>query len=202
MKRYNYSGRRKNRALSLILSVFVFFVAIVDLRTLAQSGYSIDEVRRVLSLIERMAEEQRLKNSEDLKSVQVTESEFNAYMAYLIDANQEEVLREVYVNLLKKNRLEGKISIDLRGQRIPRFLKPEMNFYFAGRLQVDNGRAKLSISELFLESEPVQPALLDLAILISSRIQGVEPVSLSDWYELPYGIKDIQTREGIAIFYY
>jgi hypothetical protein len=31
---------------------------------------------------------------------------------------------------------------------------------------------------------------------------GSEPFSMSDWWELPYGIKDIKTERGKAAFYY
>jgi hypothetical protein len=193
---------RRSRAFIAIQLAFLFFIMGFTSQSAAQSGYSMEEVQKVLALIEHILEDQKLRTDEGLRAVEIAESEFNAYMAFLIDVDNEEVLREVHVNLLKNNRIEGKIHIDLRGQRIPRFLKPEMNFYFAGRLHVDDGRARLAINEIFLENEPVQPALLELAILISSRIQGIEPVSLLDWYDLPYGIKDIKTKEGIAIFYY
>jgi hypothetical protein len=196
------SNRKRNRTSIAFPLAFLFFVMGFTTQSTAQSGYSMEEVQKVLALIDHILEDQQLRTDEGLKAVEIAESEFNAYMAFLIEADNEEVLREVHVNLLRNNRIEGKIHIDLRGQRIPRFLKPEMNFYFAGRLHVDEGRARLAINEIFLENEPVQPALLELAILISSRIQGVEPVSLFDWYDLPYGIKDIKTKDGIAIFYY
>lgn len=194
------------RLYGLILSAVCFIVILIVLplsvRSAGQSGYSLVEAQKVLALIEHMLEDQQQRADSELRFVDVTESEFNSYLAYLIDAGQEDVLREVRVVLLKGNRIEGKIHIDLRDKRFPRFLKPEMNFYFAGRVHVGNGRARLAVSELFLENEPVQPALLDLAILVASRIQGVEPVHLYDWYDLPYGIKDIKTDKGTVTFYY
>jgi hypothetical protein len=202
MDMFMLSYRKRYRAFIAVQLTFLFFIMGYTSQSAAQSGYSMEEVQKVLALIEHILEDQKLRTDEGLRAVEIAESEFNAYMAFLIDADNEEVLREVHVNLLKNNRIEGKIHIDLRGQRIPRFLKPEMNFYFAGRLHVDEGRARLAINEIFLENEPVQPALLELAILISSRIQGIEPVSLFSWYDLPYGIKDIKTKERIAIFYY
>lgn len=167
-----------------------------------QSGYSLEEVQKVLSVIEDMIEAQNRETGGQMEAAEVTESEFNAYMAYLIDVGNEEVLREVYVNFFQNNRIEGKIRIDLPEERIPRFLKPELNFYLSGRVDVDSGRVRLVVRELFLEKEPVQPALLDLAILLAYRIQNLEPVSLYDWYDLPYGIQDIKTEKGIAFFYY
>lgn len=195
--------QRKSRIFIAISPVLVLFLSMgYALPFLFQSGYSMEKALKVLSVIDDILEEQTQAGDRGLKSVEVTESEFNAYLAFLIDADNEEVLREVYVNFLTNNRIEAKIHIDLRQKEIPRFLKPELNFYFAGRINVINGRARLAIKEVFLENEPVQPALLDLAILIASRIQNVEPIGLYDWYELPYGIKNIQTKKGIAIFYY
>jgi len=44
--------------------------------------------------------------------------------------------------------------------------------------------------------------VLDLIILIASRIDKIEASSINDWYALPYGIKDVKTYRGKAAFYY
>jgi hypothetical protein len=77
-----------------------------------------------------------------------------------------------------------------------------MNLYFDGILEIEKGKVRLALKELFLEDQPIQPSVLDMIIYIGSKIQGEEPFSMSDWWELPYGIKDVKTEKGKAIFYY
>jgi hypothetical protein len=104
--------------------------------------------------------------------------------------------------LLERNEIEGKIVIDLRNQEIPKFLKPLMNFYFAGKLEVGGGKIRLNIKKLFLENQPIHPMVLDLIIYISAKIEKTEASSINDWYELPHGIVNIETHPGwVAIFY-
>jgi len=42
--------------------------------------------------------------------------------------------------------------------------------------------------------------LLDTVIYLASKFKGTENTSLNDWYELPYGIKDVKIKQGEAIF--
>jgi putative component of toxin-antitoxin plasmid stabilization module len=44
--------------------------------------------------------------------------------------------------------------------------------------------------------------VIDVIIEIASRIQNEEPSSMGDWYELPYGIKNIKIQQGKAVFYF
>jgi len=37
---------------------------------------------------------------------------------------------------------------------------------------------------------------------VSARLRNEPATSLNDWYELPYGLKDIKTEKGKATFYY
>lgn len=165
-------------------------------------GYSLDEAQKVLQAIEKIQAETLQPWDGPLREILITESEFNSYIAYRIESEREEIMTELRLKLLNGNKIEGKIHADLRGQKIPRFIRPEMDFYFAAGLQVMNGRARLDLKQLFLEDEPIQPIVLDLIMAISARLSNQEATSLKDWYELPYGIKDIKTQNGTAIFYY
>jgi hypothetical protein len=134
--------------------------------------------------------------------VKVTESEFNSYIAYRIEAEKEEFMKELQFKFLKKNKLEGKAYVDLRGQDIPRILRPEMTFYFSAELETKNNRIKLNLDKLFLEDQEIRPELLDLVILFGSQIGGWDAGGINDWYDLPYGIKDIKVHKGYAEFFY
>ena len=189
--------RMKHKAYSVILLPLFFFIYVYG-----NPDYSLEEAQKVLRLIEKVQKEQLKPNVRKLRKVVVTESELNSYIAFRIETEKEEVMKELHLKLFKDNSIEGKIFVDLRGQKLTKFLRPEMNLYFRGRIEVKDGRVRLAIEDLFLEDQPVQPMVLDLIILIASRIDKTEASSINDWYDLPYGIKDIKTDKGEAAFYY
>ena len=168
----------------------------------AQSNYSLKEAQKVLGLIEKIQIEQLEKRKGERRKVVVTESELNSYFAYRIETEKEEVMKELRLKLFKENKIEGKILIDLRGQKLPKLLRPQMSLYFGGKLEVEDGKGRIAIKELFLEDQAIQPMILDLIIYISAKINNTEPSSINDWYELPYGIKNIEIFRGKAVFYY
>jgi len=165
-------------------------------------AYSLQEARKVLAAIDRIEAETQQPWAGPLRSFTVSESEFNSYIAYRIENEQEEIMKELRLKLFDNNKIEGKIHIDLRGQDIPRFIRPEMDVFFAADLLAANGQAKIDMKELFLGDEPIRPMILDLVIAISARLNNVKATSISDWYELPYGIKEIKTEKGKATFFY
>ena len=164
--------------------------------------FSIQKASKVFDLIDKILLEQREKNDDDIRSVNVTENELNAYVAYRIMAEKEEILTELRFKLLDRNKLEVKAVVDLRGQNLPKYLKPEMTFYFGGILETKKGNVRLKLKDLFLENQRIQPMVLDLVIYIASKLQHTEPTGIEDWYELPFGIKDIKIQRGYATFYY
>jgi hypothetical protein len=178
----------------------LFFV--ISLLSFSQQNYSLQEAQKVLQAIEKIVYEQLSKEKDVLKKVVLTESELNSYIAYRIETEEEEIMRELRFKLFKDNRIEGKVLIDLTEKNIPNVLSPRMTFYFGGKLEVQNDKARLDLKELFLEGQSIQPKLLDLVIFIASKIEKTEVWSINDWFELPYGIKNIETQEGKAIFYY
>ena len=167
-----------------------------------ESNYSLKEALKVLSLIEKIQAEQLEKGKNELRKIIVTESELNSYIAYRIEIEQEEIMKELRLKLFKENKIEGKILIDLRGQKLPKLLRPQMNLYFGAKVEVKDVYVRIAIKELFLEDQAIQPMILDLIIYISAKLDGVEPTSINDWYELPYGIKNIEIQRGKATFYY
>ena len=180
----------------------MFFVCI-SMPSLAQDNYSKEEALKVIDLIEQIQVEQlQSSGAGNLKNVSVTESELNSYIAYRVDVEHSDIMKELRLKFFNKNRVEGKIFIDLREQDLPKFLRPEMNLYFDGVLEIEEGKVRLVLKELFLEDQQIQPSVLDMIIYIGSKVQGEEPFSISDWWELPYEIKDVKTEKGRAVFYY
>jgi hypothetical protein len=165
-------------------------------------GYSPAEALKVMRLIEKIQLEQLEKGSDELRNVAVTESEFNSYIAYRIEVEKEEVMKDLRVKFFDDNRVECMVVVDLREQKLPKILKPRMTLFLGGELEVKDGNVRLNLEDLFLESQRIQPAVLDLVIFLGSKITGEESFSMSDWWVLPYGIKDIRTQKGEARFYY
>lgn len=190
---------KKQRAafLSIILCFFIHVSA-----AYASIEYSLKEALKVLSIIEKVQSEQNSQSKGKLRKVTVTESELNSYIAFRIETEKEEIMKQLNLHILVNNRIEGNILIDLRGQNIPGFLRPQMNIYFGGRVEVKDEKVRINIKKLFIEDVPIQPEILDVIIMIASKIENSEPTSLYDWYDLPFGLKDIKTQNGKAIFYY
>ena len=191
------------RKISFILAIIIINVYMFPSHySNTEKSYSFQEAQKVLKAIETVVREQFRVDRDKLKNVVLTESELNSYIGYRIETENEEIMRELRFKLFKDNWIEGKVLIDLTEQNIPKFLRPRMTFYFGGKLEVQNEKARLDLKELFLEGQPIQPKLLDLVIFIASKIENAEVWSINDWFELPYGIKNIETQEGKAIFYY
>ena len=165
-------------------------------------GYSLKEAQKVLILIEKVQQEQIEKESSEIRNVVVTESELNSYIAHRIEVDREEILRELQLKMFDNNRVEWKIVVDLREANLPKILKPRMTFFMGGKLEIEDGNVRFDMKELFLENQRIQVSVFELVIFIGSRLMGSEPFSMSDWWELPYGIKDIQTQKGKAKFFY
>ena len=133
--------------LFLSLSFFVF--------SSDKSNYSLQEALKVLKLIEKIQIEQLEEGRDDLSKVVVTESELNSYIAYRIETEKEEIVKELRLKLFNENKIEGKILIDLRGQKLPKLLRPQMNLYFGAKVEVKDGNVRMAIKELFLEEQPI-----------------------------------------------
>lgn len=186
----------------ILVPLVVLSVGFAQDRPENQAGYSLEEALKVIKLIDKTQLEQLEKESDEIRKVEVTESELNSYIAYRIEVEQEDIMKELKLKLLDGNKIEGKIFIDLRGQNLPKILKPRMTFYMGGQLEVEKAKVRLNLKDLFLENQRIQPAVLDLVIFIGSKIQGTESFSMSEWWDLPYGIKNIKTGQGKALFYY
>lgn len=167
-----------------------------------EEKYSAQDARKVFRLIDKIQSEQLTEYHGSLREVTITENELNAYVAFRIESEQENILKELSFKLLSDNRIEGKIFIDLKNHKVPKILRPEMNFYFSGKLETKDGKVRLNPKLLFLEDQPIKLEILDLVTLIASKIQKTEITGLTDWYDLPLGIKEVRTQKGKAAFYY
>lgn len=179
----------------------MLFLLTLPHMNLAQNNDSLKEALKVLKLIEKVDAEKGKDYSGPPREVEVTESELNSYLAFRIE-HEEDVMKELKLKLFDENRIEGKVLLRFEGQNRHPLLNPKMVFHFSGIIKVKQGAVRLAIRELFLNKQPVDPLLLDTVIYLASKFHNTQNNSLSEWYELPYGIKDVRLEQGKALFYY
>ena len=183
--------------------ILPFFLLLLVLSARAELGPQVKEdARKVLEILDRIQNDQGPASGQPPRTAVVSERELNAYVAYRIETEGEEIMKELRLKLLAGNRVEGKIFIDLSGRKVPWFLKPQMNVYFAGALETEGPKVRVRFESLFLEEQRVQTALLDTIISVVSRFEKTDPVSIEDWYDLPYGIRKLETRTGELVVSY
>ena len=182
--------------------MFFLLLAWSTIPIFPQTEYSIEDALKVCAHIEKLQAVQLIEYSGPLREITVTEIELNSYIAYLIDVDREDVMKELRLKIFADNRIEGKIFIDLQGQKFPEILRPQMNFYFGANLDIMKKKVRINIDQIFLEDQEINTAILDIVIFVASKINDTESGSINDWYELPFGIKDIRTKKGKAVFYY
>ena len=184
----------------ILISLFLFLS--FSILSSGIQDYSLPEALKVLKAIEKIESEQSSGSKNSLREIVITESELNSYIAYRIEIEKEEIMKELRLKLFKGDKIEGKVLMDLRGQKIPKILRPQMTLYFEAKLEVKDGRVRFDFKDLFIEDQRIQPMTVDLIIYIGSKITNTEPWSINDWFELPNGIKDIKTGRHKAVFYY
>jgi hypothetical protein len=160
------------------------------------------EGERVVRSLARIEEEGLRRRSGAPRRAEFSESEFNSYIAYRIAKEKEEIMKGFALRLFADNRIEGRVLIDLSGQRLPAGLKPRMHLNFEAVFRTDNGRIKVDLQKLFLEGQAVPIPLFDAVIAFAAKIGKSDPGSFNDWYELPPGLKNLRTEPGRVLVYY
>jgi hypothetical protein len=182
--------------------LFAALLAVALTAAAAVGAGAQDQAQNVLKALDRIQAESLAAPSRVLRRSDFAESDFNAYIAYRLDEEKEDVLKELKLKLLGENRVEGMALVDLSGQRIPSFIKPRMSLYFEGLLIVQEGKARFDFRKLFLEGREIPLVVLDTLIDIAVRLGKTDAESIRKWVDLPYGIKDLKTRAGGISLYY
>lgn len=136
------------------------------------------------------------------RSLTFTEAEFNAYVVCRLDAEKEPYVKAAEFRLLADERIEGRITIDLGKPQASGILPQKQDLLFSAGIESRDGRIKINMDKLFLGTQPIAPAVVDIIIGVASRLQGVEPTSLEDWYDLPPGVRRLETRPGRVVVLY
>jgi len=94
------------------------------------------------------------------------------------------------------------VAIDLGKPQASGLLPQKQDLLFAGRFESREGQIRVALDSLYLGTQPISPALIDMVIEIVSRLQGVEPTTLKDWYDLPRGVSRLETVAGRVVVVY
>jgi len=183
-------------------SAFVLLFLFFSTFAFGVQNYSQQDVDKVLKVIEKVERETAGQTKRPMKKISITESELNSYIAYRIEKKNEKFMKELRIKLFRKNKVEGMVLVDLRGERVPSFLRPQMSLYFGGKLEARDGLVRFILKDLFLEEQRIEPKVLDFIIAFAAKIENYEVWSINDWWELPHGIKDIETENHKAVFFY
>jgi hypothetical protein len=136
------------------------------------------------------------------RSLTFSEAELNAYAACRVEAEFGPYIKAAEFKLLAGNRIEGRIAIDLGKPQVSGIMAQKQDLLFAARVETENGRIRINMDKLYLGTQAIVPAFVDVVIGVVSRLQGVEPTSLKDWYELPPGVQRLESRPGQVVIIY
>lgn len=159
-----------------------------------------DRAGRILEALARIETEKGHPSSAP-RRMTFSEDEFNAYVAWRLKAENEPFVKSAKFKLLAENRFEGHIALEL-GAQAAGPLPQRQDLLFSGRFETREGRIRIDLDKLFLGTQPISPAFIDVIIGLVSRLQGVEPTSLRDWYDLPPGVLGLETRPGAVVIIY
>ncbi len=165
---------------------------------LSQSTKDALKVRHILRTIAT----QPARDDTQERLAEITERELNAYIAYRLSQDKASLCSRLTVDLLDYNRISGRIRFDARRLQVDTLLGENLDFDFKGIVVTRNGTARLDLIALELNGQPVKPQVLDFVIHTAALVYRTESSGISDWYELPKGIKRIGIEPDKAILYY
>lgn len=190
-----------NKVLKQIVSISIGLIVTFSLSS--ANNFPDEKAQKVLEMISLLEREMlSFEKPSHLRRLIVTEDEFNAYISYRLRVEQEELIKALKLKLLAKNKIEGKLVLVLPTEKVKPGLSSRMVFLFGGKLVIKKGKGRFDLKTLYLNNQPLNPEFLDFALSLAARISGEEYNSLTAWYKLPLGIKDIKLVEGKAEIYY
>lgn len=136
------------------------------------------------------------------RSLTFSEAELNAYAACRVEAEGGPYVKAAEFKLLAGDRIEGRIAIDLGKPQASGIMAQKQDLLFAARVDTEDGKIRITMDKLYLGTQAIAPAFVEVIIGVVSRLQGVEPTSLNDWYDLPRGVLRLESRPGQVVIIY
>lgn len=157
----------------------------------------LDDVLRIINFLEEAVSSWREKGHFQGLVAEFSEEQVSAFFKHLF-SEENPTLKSLRLKLAPGNRVEGWVILDLASQG----LSGDRNLYFAARVEQQGRRVRLNFSSLFLETQRVQPEIVNALIDLVARVRGLEARHLDDWYDLPEGIARVDTGPGSLLIYY
>lgn len=157
----------------------------------------LDDVLRIINFLEEAASLWQEKGRFQGLVAEFSQEQVSAFFKHLF-SEENPTLKSLKLKLAPGNRVEGWVILDLASQG----LSGEHNLYFAARVEQQGRRVRLNFSSLFLETQRVQPEIVNALIDLVARARGLEARHLDDWYDLPEGIARVETGPGSLLIYY
>lgn len=157
----------------------------------------LDDVLRIINFLEEAASLWREKGHFQGLVAEFSQEQVSAFFKHLF-SEENPTLKSLRLKLAPGNRVEGWVILDLASQG----LSGDRNLYFAARVEQQGRRVRLNFSSLFLETQRVQPEIVNALIDLVARVRGLEARHLDDWYDLPEGIARVETGPGSLLIYY
>ena len=183
----------------------VVVVCCVWLLPVLAPSFQVDSSVRAMKVVEALekAESERSRQpAKAIRPLEFSEEDLNAFVAHDLLAGGEEYVKEVVLKLFDKNRVEGRILVENAGGEGRGSLPSRLELFFSAGFETEAGRIRIDMDSLFMGTEKLPVVFIDTVIAVVSRLQGYEPMSLSDWYELPFGIQRLETRPGRVLVYH
>ncbi|MDD8030959.1 MAG: hypothetical protein PHQ25_03060 [Acidobacteriota bacterium] len=187
----------------VFIAIFCLFLASEG--PLSQAGQdntdNLDEVLRIINFLEEAAAYHETHGRFQGKKEEFSETQVAAFFDYLFSEGSS-VFKSLGLKFFPNNKIEGQVVLNLKDQKLPFYIKDEINLYFAARIEINGRKVRLNFESLYLELQKIQPAAINAMIDLVAGSQGVEPQHLDQWYDLPKGIKKIETSSGRLIVHY
>lgn len=155
-------------------------------------------VERLLADIESKTED----GSRKKRSKSINEGELNSYIAAQLFYSDDPYVDSLSLKLLPRDRVEGRLFIDLTSLKIPVGLASGAEIFFSASFESSDGGLSIRMEKVFIGTQKVAPGVIDGIISIVSRASGYEPVRLGDRHQLPPGVEKLETRKGRLVIYY
>lgn len=186
----------------LILALLLFLgtgFALPQVRT--DSDSELDNALKIINFLEEIEKLRQATGRSQGKTVEFEEREVSSFFQYLFK-EQVPAVKALELKLLPGNKIEGHLLLDLSGYNLPSYFKNEINLYFAARAECQKRKVRLNFQSLFLETQKIEPRLIDYLIDLISASLNQEAHHLEDWYELPFGVEKISVGQGKMKIYY
>lgn len=155
-------------------------------------------VEELLAGIEKQASQPGRRSGEAV----VSESDFNAFIARRLEQEQDKYVKSLELKLKPANRVEGRLTLDLSSIPALKSLAGLQEVLFNASFQTSEGKISIRMEKLMVGIQELSPIFLDVVIGLASRLEGYEPVRLSDWHDLPKGVRGLESRSGRLIVSY